>query len=141
ADDCRTGRQIEIERQKTSQRRYYRTHGPPNSQAWPDILRVEHRSDRWHDEVAEYQQHTRDRHRRGHHETERRVEEEIPEADRNALRFGFLMIHGDGEEFFAKNKVEQPDGAVKRGGLYHLVPGDRKNVAHQHLLQMLGLFG
>ena len=35
--------------------------------------------------------------------------------------------------------MEQADRAVERRGLDHLVPGHREDVAHQHLLQVLGL--
>ena len=35
--------------------------------------------------------------------------------------------------------MEQADGAVQRGRLADLEPGDGQDVAHQHLLQVLGL--
>ena len=41
----------------------------------------------------------------------------------------------------AENVVEQADDAVEDGGLDHVVPGDRQDVAHQHVLQVLGLAG
>ena len=56
-------------------------------------------------------------------------------------RFRLHRVHGDGQELPAEDVVEQADGAVQGGRLAHLEPGDGQDVAHQHLLQVLGLLG
>ena len=51
------------------------------------------------------------------------------------------MIHGDEQEFLAKEEVKEADPAVEQRGFDHLGLGDGKNIADEHVREMLGLPG
>ena len=54
---------------------------------------------------------------------------------------GLLRIDRDQLELAAEDIVKEADPAVQDCGLDDIVPRDRKNVAHQHVLQVLGFAG
>jgi len=55
--------------------------------------------------------------------------------------FGLIVVHGDEQEFLAKDEVKEADGAVEQRGFDYLGPGDGENIADEHVLEMLGLAG
>ena len=132
---------VELHTEVTAERRNQRAHGPADCQTPADAVGKEHGANAGNDQVAEHQQHAGDGHRRGHHKAERSVEEEVPEAHVEALLFGFVMVHGNGQKFLAKDKVEDADGAVEKSRLANFGPGDRQDVAYEHVLEVLGLAG
>ena len=139
ANDRGAGRQIQRHRQINAERRHDRAHGPADRQAGTDVVRVQHRSDGGDDQITEDQQHARDRDRRRHHESKRGVEQKIPEANGHAGRLGALRVDRDGEELLPEDEVEETDAAVEHRRLPDVVPRDRQDVPHQHVVQMLGL--
>ncbi len=129
------------ERQIHAERRHDRPHRPADRQPLADAIGVQHRGNRRHDEVAEHQQHAGNRHRRGDHEAERRVEQEVPEPDRDPFGLRPFGIHRDRQKLVAKHVVEDSDCAVQKRGLPDFGPRHREDVADQHVLQVLALRG
>ena len=48
------------------------------------------------------------------------------------------MVHGNEQEFFAEDVVEDADERVEDGGLADFGPGDREDVADEHVFEVLG---
>src|SRR2546428_717994 len=51
------------------------------------------------------------------------------------------MVHRNGQKFFAKEKVEDAYGSVKKSRLANFGPGDGQDVADEHVFEVLGLAG
>ena len=66
---------------------------------------------------------------------------ENPTIDVQARRLHAIVVHRDGEELLAEDIVEDADRGVQGRGLANLGPRDRNDVAHQHVLQVLGFRG
>src|SRR6266851_1577849 len=140
-DDGGAGGRIQNHTEITAQGGDECSHGPADGEARADAVRKEHGADAGDDEIAENQQDAGDGDGRSHYKTERSVEEKIPEADVEAGLLSFCVIHGDGQEFFAEDIVEDADGAVENGGFFHFGPGDGEDIADEHVFQVLGLTG
>src|SRR5262245_2532013 len=122
ADHGRARRQVELDREVDAERRDHGSHGPADRQPVADPPRVEHRGDGRHDQVAEDEEHPRDRDGRGYHEAERGVEEEVPEAHVEARHLGLPVVERDGEELAPEDVMEGADQRVEARGLPDLGP-------------------
>ena len=85
ADHGGAGGQIECVRQRAAGQRDAAASGPGDLQPGAKPLGQEHAQQRGHDQEGEDQQHAGDGDRRGHHHCEARVEQEIPEPNRQPL--------------------------------------------------------
>jgi hypothetical protein len=56
ANDGGASRGIQADREVDAQGRDQGSHGPSNCEPWTYLIREQHRSDRWNDQVAEHQQ-------------------------------------------------------------------------------------
>jgi len=76
------------------------------------------------------------------HESERRVKKENPKKRTLiAQAFRFIVVHGNEQEFFAEDEMEEADGGVKDGRLNHFRTGDGKNISDEHVLKVFGFAG
>ena len=78
---------------------------PANGQPPADALGIQHGRNRRHDKIAEDEEHARNSHRRGDHEPERRVEQEVPESHVPAAALSLRLVLRDEEEALAEDGV------------------------------------
>src|ERR1700730_12639224 len=97
--------------------------GPSNGQPPADPVSKKHGSNGGNNQVAKYQQHAGNRHRRSYDEAKRCVEQEIPETDAQALGFGAFQVGRDQQELPAEDVMEDSDRAVNNGGVGPIVDG------------------
>ena len=92
-------------------------------------------------EVGEDHEHACQIHRDGDHQTERQVEEEIPQSDANPLCVSLVRILGDEHESTAEKEMEETQTGVDQCRSEDVLPAHPENRSCQKLLDLLTTFG